>query len=205
MRGDHGQNAGVVVRVAVDVVVAVAEYGAAGREDSRTIPRDHRMRDPENCILAREKSGTRERSGNAVAGNDIAQHDGGGRVAGRRDRLDAETGVVGSHAIDNGDIERCPGRHRAIHEDSDAIIVRYDFAEHAGDDRRSGGRDQDSFIGRIIVGSDRIGHREAARCAGRDNNTEGEIPDDAGRKYRPNSSSGRAAPKAVSRVPPIGG
>ena len=59
------------------------------------------MRDPENGILDRGESG------NVVAGNDIAQHDGGGRVPGRGGRNDAEAVVVGSHAIDDGDIERC--------------------------------------------------------------------------------------------------
>src|ERR1700730_9740014 len=118
LRGDRGQNVQIVVRVSIDVVVAVAEYLAAA--ESSTIPRDLRMRDPEN-VRARGKSGS------IIAGNDVAQHD-GGRGAARRD-FDAEAVVVGSHAIDNGDIERWRGRHRAVHADSDAIIVRYDFAE----------------------------------------------------------------------------
>jgi hypothetical protein len=45
--------------------------------------------------------------------------------------------LAGGLAIDESDIERCPGRGRAIHEDSEAIIVRRDFAEHARDGRRS--------------------------------------------------------------------
>jgi hypothetical protein len=48
MGGDRGQSARVVVRVvrvAIDVVVAVAKYDAAQRAHSSIIPRDHRMRD----------------------------------------------------------------------------------------------------------------------------------------------------------------
>jgi hypothetical protein len=49
------------------------------------------------------------------------------RVA-RRERRDTATGVVGSHAIDDGDIERCPGRRPAKHLDSvGTIIVRRDL------------------------------------------------------------------------------
>jgi hypothetical protein len=44
MLGERGQSGRVVVRVSVDVVVAVAIYDAAsGRRHSSTIPRDHRM------------------------------------------------------------------------------------------------------------------------------------------------------------------
>jgi hypothetical protein len=172
MHGKRSQNGRVVVRVSVDVVVTVAEYGAAVRVDSNTIPRDHRMRDPENATHLRQKSAT-----GAVAGNNIAHHDGGGRAAGRRERLDAETVVVGSHAIDDGDIERS-ARERARHGDSGAIIVRYDCAEDAGDDRRSVGFDIDPRT--AVIGSNRIRHREAARGAGPDIDPEiGKIPDDA--------------------------
>jgi hypothetical protein len=51
MRGDHGQNVRVVVRVPIDVVVAVAVYGAGAAERlnyPNTSPRDHRMRDPKD-------------------------------------------------------------------------------------------------------------------------------------------------------------
>lgn len=142
MHGERGQNGRVVVRISVDIVVAVAEYGAAVRVDSNTIPRDHRMRDPKNATHLRQKSAT-----GAIAGKDIAHHDGGDPATGHRERLDAETVVVGSHAIDDGDIGRCG--ERARHGDSAAIIVRRDFAEHAGDDRRSVGCDKD------YVGNDR--------------------------------------------------
>jgi hypothetical protein len=81
---------------------------------------------------------------------------------------DADTAVVGSHAIDDGDIERCPGRGRASHVDSAAIIVRRDFAEHTFDDRRSGGLDKNPSTDTGVVGGNRIRHREASRRARRD-------------------------------------
>jgi hypothetical protein len=56
MHGERGQSVCVVVGVSIDVVVAVAEYGAAGRVDYTTIPRDHRMRDPNNGSRIRVKS-----------------------------------------------------------------------------------------------------------------------------------------------------
>jgi hypothetical protein len=93
MHGERGQSADIVVRVSVDIVVAVAEdHAAAERGDSKTIPRDHRMRDPKRGVRLRFKSGT------GVAGNDIAQHDGDDRVAGRRICRDVAGGVVGSLA-----------------------------------------------------------------------------------------------------------
>ena len=58
MYGERGQNSRVVVRVAIDVVVAVALDRAGGGVHSSTIPRDHRMRDPKNALPAREKSAT---------------------------------------------------------------------------------------------------------------------------------------------------
>jgi hypothetical protein len=77
--------------------VGVAIYDAtAGRVEPTTIPRDHRMRDPENGTTP-----IRAKSGTVVAGNDIAQHD-GGRGAGRGERIDADIAIVGSHAIDDG-------------------------------------------------------------------------------------------------------
>jgi hypothetical protein len=67
MHGDRGQNARVVVGVSIDVVVAVAiNRGTAVRGHSSTIPRDHRMRNP-NYTLERVKSST------IVYDNDIAQ------------------------------------------------------------------------------------------------------------------------------------
>jgi hypothetical protein len=138
MRGDHGQNARVVGGVFVDIVVAVAlDYAAGERVHSpNNIPRDDRMRDPKN--------GTRvcAKSDRVVAGNEIAHHDGGCRAA-RYDAgagdVDYQKAVVGSLAIDDGDIEQCPSRERARHDDSEIIIVRRDFAEHAIDDHRRDG------------------------------------------------------------------
>ncbi|PZR92584.1 MAG: hypothetical protein DLM68_01920 [Hyphomicrobiales bacterium] len=99
------------------------------------------------------KSGTRGcgKSCIVVAGNDIAQHDGGGCGA----RPDADTGVVGSIAVGDGDIERRPG---ANHEDSGTIIVRRDVAEDAGDDRRSGGldRDPDNAVKAIVFDTEKL-------------------------------------------------
>jgi hypothetical protein len=165
MHGEAGQNTRVVVRVAV-------------RLDSSIVPRDHRMCDPESCRRPREKSDT------IVAGNNIAQHEGGGRSAGPGGRNDAGIGVVGSRAIDDGDIERSPWRgctthedSRAFHQDSEEIIVHRDFAEDAGDDGQMGGQDFDPGVS--IIGSNRIRHEEAARCGGRDNDPVTEIPDDA--------------------------
>jgi hypothetical protein len=132
MHGERGQSSRVVVCVAVDVVVAVAIYdAAAGRVDSSIVPRDHRMRDPKDGIRVRAKSDR------VVAGNEIAQHGGG-----PAERPDAANEVVGSLAIDDGDIKR-PGRRRTNHEEPEAVIVRRDFAEHVGDGRRSDGRDSD--------------------------------------------------------------
>jgi hypothetical protein len=171
MGGDRGQSARVVVSVAVDVVVAVADYRAGGAgKDSSTIPGDHRMPDPENGIRA-----ARGKSDRVVAGNDIAQHDYG------RQRKDAGVGsVVGSLAIDDGDVKRCPGRQPAIHFDSaGTIIVRRDVAEHAGDDSRSHGLDNDARTV-TVIGSNRIRHREVARRGGHDSDPVfREIPDDA--------------------------
>jgi hypothetical protein len=70
--------------------------------DSENAPCDHRICEPENGI------GVRLNSNSAViAGSKIAHHDGGGRMAGRRKRLDAAI-VVGSLAVGDGDAERCP-------------------------------------------------------------------------------------------------
>jgi hypothetical protein len=71
--------------------------------------------------------------------------------------------LAGGLAIDESDIERCPGRGRAIHEDSEAIIVRRDFAEHARDGRRSS-----SNTGKA-AGEKAAGHtlRLPFPCAGR--------------------------------------
>jgi len=173
VHAERGQSARIVVRVSVDIVVAVAEYGAAVRVDSSNIPCDHRMRDPKNATPLRQKSAT-----GAVAGNDIAHYDGGGPAVERRERLDAETVVVGSHAIDDGDIERCG--ERARHGDSAAIIVRRDFAEHASDGRRSGAGGCDKDPPAADIGSNRIRHREAARYAGNDTDPDiAKIADDA--------------------------
>jgi hypothetical protein len=87
MHGDRGQIAQTVNRVSVDVVVAVTKYCAAGRDDSSTIPRDHGMRDQKISIPGRLQSEQ------IVAGDDIAQHDGGGRVAGQGERNDAGIAV----------------------------------------------------------------------------------------------------------------
>jgi hypothetical protein len=48
MHSELGQNPRVVIRVSIDIVVAVAEYGDAVRAHSNIIRRDHRMRDPKN-------------------------------------------------------------------------------------------------------------------------------------------------------------
>jgi hypothetical protein len=174
MRGDRGQSAEIVIRVAIDVVIAVAlDCAAAGRVHSSTIPRDHGMRDPKN-----DATPIRLKSGLVVAGNDIAHDDGGWPIAERCPRIGAGTGVVGSLAVDDRDIERSPERR---HDESGAVIVRRDFAEHAGD-RPSVASDCDPV--KAVIGSNRIRHREAHRRARRrhrpDSNTpKREIPDDA--------------------------
>jgi hypothetical protein len=129
MHGERGQNAEIVIHVSIDVVIAIAlDCAAAGGVHSSTIPRGHRMRDPEN-----DTTPLRLKSGTVVAGNDIAHHDGGWPIAERRARRDADTRVVGSLATDDRDIERSPERR---HDDSAAIIGRRrDVAEYAGEQR----------------------------------------------------------------------
>jgi hypothetical protein len=66
MRGERGQSVRVVGGFAINIVVAVAIINivvavaiydaAAGHADFSTVPRDHRMRNPENGIPARLKS-----------------------------------------------------------------------------------------------------------------------------------------------------
>jgi hypothetical protein len=99
------------------------------------------MRDSENSILAYTKSFS-----TIVASNRIAQHDTGSRLTRGRRRENADIQIVRRLAIYDGDIKRCAFRRLAIHYDTDAIIIRPDFAKHAGDDRHAGGLDRDSII-----------------------------------------------------------